>query len=395
MTQPRLWDVLVLGAGAAGLFCAGEAGRRGRSVLLLDHVNQPGRKIALSGGGHGNITHRHLGKEHYLCQQPHFCLPALRRFDNQAILARLKKAAIPVEERPSGQYFCSGSARQIVEWLLQECRNSQVHFALGHAIQRVERREQAFLIHSQAGQFSGKKLVVATGGLSFPKLGASDLGLRLAKQWQLPIIPTRPGLVPLQLPPGGLRSHASLAGLSLPARIDCQNRHFSGPLLFTHRGISGPVVLQISSYWQPETPLHINLLPDHNLCTLLRQARSLHPKQTVSNVLAQWLPKRLAQTLTQHLQISTRLAETADATLLRLADTVHKWIITPTGDEGYRVAEVTTGGVATSSLHAQTMECRTIPGLYFIGEVLDVTGHLGGYNLQWAWSSAFLAAQNI
>ncbi|MBF0184645.1 MAG: aminoacetone oxidase family FAD-binding enzyme [Magnetococcales bacterium] len=394
MATPPVWDLLVLGAGASGLFCASEAGRRGRSVLLIDHGPQPGRKVAVSGGGHGNITHRQLDQSCYLSQQPAFCLSALRRFDNLAILNRLRQAAIAVEERPSGHYFCRGPARQIVDWLCREALAAQVTFSLGNPIQRVERLDTGFLVHSQAGLFRGKKLVVASGGLSYPKLGASDLGLRLARQWHLPIVATRPGLVPLQLPTEGFRS-AALAGIALPARLQYAKIHFTGSLLFTHRGISGPPVLQISSYWQPGQPLLINLLPDQDLHTLLRQARQQHGRQTVSNVLAHWLPKRLAQAVCDQLAISCRLAECGDAALHRLATALQRWQVTPSGDEGYRLAEVTTGGVATTALSAKTLECRTMPGLFFIGEVVDVTGHLGGYNLQWAWSSAYVAAQSI
>ncbi|MBF0160679.1 MAG: NAD(P)/FAD-dependent oxidoreductase [Magnetococcales bacterium] len=395
MTFPVHWDVIVLGAGAAGLMCASEAGRRGRRVLLVDHMPQPGAKIRVSGGGHCNVTNRNLDKSCYLSEHPGFCLAALRQFDAQAMLRRLAQAGIAVEERQGGQYFCLGSAQQVVNLLVEACRTAQVAFSLGNPVGQVERLADGYLLQSQAGPFSCSSLVVATGGLSFPKLGATDWGHRLARRWGLSLVPPRPGLVPLLLPRAGWLAEGSLAGVAVEAVLRYGKVRFAGPLLFTHRGLSGPALLQISSYWQSGGELRINLLPGVEMGPLFRQARAMHPRQEVVTVLTNHLPRRLAQALLEGLGIGGRVAEVADARLRLLIQAVQDWRVIPTGSEGYRTAEVTTGGVDTRELSAQTLECRTIPGLYFIGEVVDVTGHLGGYNLQWAWSSGYAAGQSV
>ncbi|MBF0399783.1 MAG: NAD(P)/FAD-dependent oxidoreductase [Magnetococcales bacterium] len=387
------WDVIVLGAGAAGLMCALEAGRRGRRVLVLDHGSQPGAKICISGGGHCNLTNRTVSKNHYLSLHPGFCTAALGQFGAEQVVHRLTRAGIAVEERPGGQYFCVGSARQVVTWLLEGCRSAQVEFHLGQSVQRVEQAAAGFAVHTQQAVWQGHSLVVASGGLSFPALGASDLGYRLARQWGLTVVPTRPGLVPLLLPRSGFLTGETLAGLAVEASVHCQKVRFSGPLLFTHRGLSGPVILQISSHWRAGEPVRINLLPGVALESVFRHARACNPRQEVATVLSQHLPRRLTHAILNHLAIAGRMAEIADARLRQLAEAVHRWTVTPTGTEGYRLAEVTTGGVDTAHLASKTMECRTIPGLYFIGEVVDITGQLGGYNLQWAWSSGYAAGQ--
>ncbi|MBF0460230.1 MAG: NAD(P)/FAD-dependent oxidoreductase [Magnetococcales bacterium] len=391
--QKTHWDVIILGAGAAGLLCAGEASRRGRRVLVVDHAAQPGAKIRVSGGGHCNVTNRNLGKEHYLSAHPGFCVAALRQFGADAMLERLAQAGIAVEERDGGQYFCQGSAQQVVALLLAACAAGRVTFSLGNAVQHAERTANGFTVQTRAGPVHGSALVVATGGLSFPKLGASDLGYRLARHWGLPVVPTRPALVPLRVAHTGFLAAESLAGVAVDACVRYQKTRFSGPLLFTHRGLSGPVVLQISSYWQIGESLQIDLAPGVELGQLFRQARLDHPRQEVATVLAGVLPKRLTQALVTHLGVTGRMAEVADTRLRQLVDAVHRWVVTPEGSEGYRTAEVTAGGVDTGILSPKTMECRTMPGLYFIGEVVDVTGQLGGYNLQWAWSSGYAAGQ--
>lgn len=389
------WDVIILGAGAAGLMCAYEAGRRGRRVLVLDHRDQPGAKVSISGGGHGNITNRHVDKTHYLSEHPGFCTAALRQFGPDHILQRLAQAGIAVTERESGQYFCVGAARQVVALLMAGCQAGQVAFRLGNTVQQVARTATGFTLETSQGPLQSAALVVATGGLSYPALGASDWGHRLARQWGLTVVPTRPALVPLVVPRAGFLAGQSLAGLSVEATVQYQKVRFSGPLLFTHRGLSGPVILQISSYWRAGETIRMNLLPGLALESVFRRARENTPRQEVATILAQYLPKRLTQAIVGHLEMAGRIAETADARLRLLADTVQRWEVTPTGSEGYRTAEVTTGGVDTAHLSPKTMACRTIPGLYFIGEVVDVTGQLGGYNLQWAWSSGYAAGQCV
>lgn len=387
------WDVIILGAGAAGLTCADEAGRRGRRVLVVDHASQPGAKIRISGGGHCNITNRTVSKTHYLSEHPGFCTAALRQFGADHILQRLAQANIPVAEREAGQIFCVGAAQQVVEMLMKGCQASQVAFSLGNTVQQVARTATGFTVQTLHGILHSTALVVATGGLSFPALGASDLGHRLARQWGLTVVPTRPGLVPLVVPRAGFLTGQSLAGLAVEAMVQYQKVRFSGPLLFTHRGLSGPVILQISSYWRVGETIRVNLLPNLDWESVFRHARESNPRQEVATLLAHYLPKRLTHAIIGHLGLSGRVAETADTRVRLLADTVQRWSVAPTGSEGYRTAEVTTGGVDTAHLSPKTMECRTIPGLYFIGEVLDVTGQLGGYNLQWAWSSGYAAGQ--
>ena len=393
MTDETHWDVIVLGAGAAGLMCAGEAGRRGRRVLVVDHAAQPGAKIRISGGGRCNVTNRHLDKSHYLSEHPGFCTAALRQFGADDMLQRLARAGIGVEEREAGHYFCLGSAQQVVDLLMATCAAGQVAFSLGNPVQQAERVEGGFALQTGAGRLCSSSLVVATGGLSFPSLGASDWGHRLARQWGLPVVSPRPGLVPLVVPRASFLAADSLAGVAVEATVRHQKVSFSGPLLFTHRGLSGPVVLQISSHWRSGESIRINLLPGVALEPIFRRARETHPRQEVVTVLAGHLPRRLAQALVGHCGVTGRMAEVADARLRLLAEAVHHWVVTPSGSEGYRTAEVTTGGVDTQVLSPKTMACRTIPGLYFIGEVMDVTGQLGGYNLQWAWSSGYAAGQ--
>ncbi|MEO5363189.1 MAG: NAD(P)/FAD-dependent oxidoreductase [Magnetococcus sp. DMHC-8] len=395
MAQGTGWDVIVLGAGAAGLLCAGEAGRRGRRVLVVDHLAQPGAKLRVSGGGRGNVTNRHLDRTHYLSEHPGFCTAALRRFGAGDLLHRLAQAGIAVEEREGGQYFCVGAAQQVVTLLMDGCAAGRVAFSLGAAVQQVERVAGGFVLQTGAGRLWGAALVVATGGLSFPKLGATDLGHRLARQWGLPVVEPRPGLVPLLLPRTGFWQADSLAGVVVEASVQCRKVRFTGPLLFTHRGVSGPVVLQISSHWRTGEPLRIDLLPTVDLGQVFRQARQLRARQEVVTVLADHLPRRLAQAVARQVGIGGRVAELPDARLRQLAEAVHHWVVIPAGTEGYRTAEVTVGGVDTAALSPRTMECRTMPGLYFVGEVMDVTGQLGGYNLQWAWSSGFVAGQSV
>ncbi|MEO5348529.1 MAG: NAD(P)/FAD-dependent oxidoreductase [Magnetococcus sp. YQC-3] len=395
MAHSPPWDLIVLGAGAAGLMCAGEAGRRGRRVLVVDHAPQPGAKIRISGGGHCNVTNRHLDNSRYLSAHPGFCTAALRQFGAEAMLQRLARGGVPVEEREAGQYFCRGAAQQVVSLLLNTCAEGAVTLRLGHPVLAVERVEGGFVLRGESGEERAPALVVATGGLSFPALGASDLGYRLARQWGLPVLSTRPALVPLRLPRSGFLAADPLAGVTVQATLSSGKISFSGPLLFTHRGMSGPVVLQISSHWQAGESIRVDLAPGMDLRQMFRTSRASNPRQEVATLLCRILPKRLAQAILGTLGLSGRLAEVGDARLHALADAVHRWRVTPTGSEGYRVAEVTAGGVDTAAFSPKTMECRQLPGLYFCGEVLDVTGQLGGYNLQWAWSSGYAAGQAV
>lgn len=391
------FDAIVVGAGAAGMFCAAQAGQLGCRVLLLDNGKKPGRKILMSGGGRCNFTNMYVEPTAYLSQNPHFCKSALARYTQWDFIELVGKYGIAWHEKTLGQLFCDDSAEQIVTLLLAECEKGGVQIRLRTEILSVERDEQGYRLQVNGETLATKKLVIASGGLSMPGLGASPFGYKIAEQFGLKVLPTRAGLVPFTLHKPLLEQLQVLSGVSVPSTITAENGTlFRENLLFTHRGLSGPAVLQISSYWQPGEFVTVNLLPDCNLEEFLNEQRGAHPNQSLKNTLAMQLPKRLVECLQQ-------LGQIPDVTLKQLnvrdqqalVETLTAWRVQPNGTEGYRTAEVTLGGVDTNELSSRTMEARKAPGLYFIGEVMDVTGWLGGYNFQWAWSSAWACAQAL
>ncbi|SDB69027.1 NAD(P)/FAD-dependent oxidoreductase [Klebsiella quasipneumoniae] len=391
------FDAIVVGAGAAGMFCAAQAGQLGCRVLLLDNGKKPGRKILMSGGGRCNFTNMYVEPAAYLSQNPHFCKSALARYTQWDFIELVGKYGIAWHEKTLGQLFCDDSAEQIVNLLLAECEKGGVQIRLRSEILSVERDEQGYRLQVNGETLATKKLVIASGGLSMPGLGASPFGYKIAEQFGLKVLPTRAGLVPFTLHKPLLEQLQVLSGVSVLSTITAENGTlFRENLLFTHRGLSGPAVLQISSYWQPGEFVTVNLLPDCNLEDFLNEQRGAHPNQSLKNTLAMQLPKRLVECLQQ-------LGQIPDVTLKQLnvrdqqalVETLTAWRVQPNGTEGYRTAEVTLGGVDTNELSSRTMEARKSPGLYFIGEVMDVTGWLGGYNFQWAWSSAWACAQAL
>ncbi|MDH1902255.1 NAD(P)/FAD-dependent oxidoreductase [Comamonas aquatica] len=403
------FDAIILGAGAAGLFCAAQAGQAGLKVLLIDHAEKVAEKIRISGGGRCNFTNRDLDvrapHKHYVGQNPQFCRSALSRYTPADFMALLERHGIAYEEKHKGQLFASTSAEDIIRMLLAECATGQVEHWQPCAVKKISflpssadaASAGSYEISTDRGVVRAPRLVLATGGLSIPKIGATDFGYRIAQQFQLPLVERHPGLVPLTFDGAAWQPYAQLAGLALPVEISTGSKKermsFHEDLLFTHRGLSGPAVLQISSYWKAGTPLQINLLPGTDLAALLQQAKA-RSRKLVVNELAALLPARLAEAwVSQQPELQRPINEASDKALGKLAEQLSRWEITPTGSEGYKKAEVTLGGIATQALSQQTMECKTQPGLYAIGEVVDITGWLGGYNFQWAWASAFACAQ--
>ena len=394
------FDVVVVGAGAAGLFCAGVAGQRGLKVLVLDHSEKVAEKIRISGGGRANFTNRDIDvrqpHKHFVGENPNFCRSALSRHTPADFIALLQKHGIPFHEKHKGQLFCDRSAGDLIDMLLAECAAGGVERRQPCGVKALRVSDDGgYELDTDQGVVQTRKVVIATGGLSIPAIGATDFGLRVAKQFGLRTVEPRPGLVPLTFDGAGWAPYAGLAGLALPVLIetgDKKNRMvFAEDLLFTHRGLSGPAVLQISSYWKPGTPIRINLAPDVDLPAALADAKQRSRKLLV-NELAQWVPSRLAEAwVEQDKEWQRPVAECSDKALARLAERLARWELVPTGTEGYKKAEVTLGGVDTRELSQQTMESKQ-PGLYFIGEVVDVTGWLGGYNFQWAWASAHACA---
>lgn len=382
------FDAIIIGAGAAGMFCSALAGQAGRRVLLIDNGKKPGRKILMSGGGRCNFTNLYVGPGAYLSQNPHFCKSALARFTQWDFIDLVNKHGIAWHEKTLGQLFCDDSAQQIVDMLVDECEKGNVAFRLRSEVLSVAKDDTGFTLELNGMTVGCEKLVIATGGLSMPGLGASPFGYKIAEQFGLNVLPTRAGLVPFTLHKPLLEELQVLAGVAVPSVITAENGTvFRENLLFTHRGLSGPAVLQISSYWQPGEFVSINLLPDVDLETFLNEQRNAHPNQSLKNTLAVHLPKRLVERLQQLGQIpDVSLKQLNVRDQQTLISTLTDWRVQPNGTEGYRTAEVTLGGVDTNELSSRTMEARKVPGLYFIGEVMDVTGWLGGYNFQWAWS---------
>jgi predicted Rossmann fold flavoprotein len=391
------YDVVSLGAGAAGMMAAIEAGRRGRRVLLVDHATHVGEKIRISGGGRCNFTNIHAtierGRDRFLSRNPRFALSALSRYTPDAFIAMVRQHGIAFHEKTLGQLFCDGPATQINTMLLDEMRRAGVTLMLGTGVDSVSRAESGFALALASGPVTTQSLVVATGGKSIPKMGASGLGYQLATQFGLRLTETRPALVPLTFEPGALEKLKPLAGIATDAIVSHGRTGFEEALLFTHRGLSGPAILQISSYWREGDPIEVDLLPHGDAKTLLRGARQATPKLQIQTVLAQVLPKKLAQLLGEELALPGMIGDFSDRKLAQVAAMLKQWTLKPVGSEGYRTAEVTLGGVDTRDLDARTMAARDVPGLYFIGEVVDVTGWLGGYNFQWAWASGWAAGQ--
>jgi len=370
--------------------CAIECGKRGRSVLVLDHSERTGSKIRISGGGRCNFTNLNVSAEHYFSQNPHFCKSALARFMPRDILSLLEKYHVPYYEKEAGQMFCARSARDIIAMLEQECVKAGVEMGLSSRIIAVHRAEH-FMVETSEGVFSSGALVVATGGPSYPKLGASVFGHDVARQFRLKVTQVRPALVPFVFRGQDQKVFKALAGLSLEAVVFCGARRFRGNILFTHRGLSGPAALQASLYWEPGEPLRIDLLPATDILGAIAAKRQ--SRMELHCLLAGYLPKRFAETWCEHRSFTKPINQTSDKELKELADGLHAWELMPKGTEGYDIAEVTAGGVNTEGISSKTMEAKKVPGLYFIGEVLDVTGELGGYNLHWAWASGFAAGQ--
>ena len=404
--------VLIVGAGAAGMMCAIEAARRGRSVLLLDHSKSLAEKIRISGGGRCNFTNLNAKPENYLSHNPHFCRSALARYTPQHFIALLQQHNIGYHEKTLGQLFCDDGSEAIIGMLKSECDSAGVRWCMPCEVHKIEPlhfphlppgegpgvrgKAPAFHVSTSRGEFDAVSLVIASGGLSIPQIGATPFGYHVAEQFGLPMTKLKPGLVPLSFAPESWKPYAGLAGISVEAVVSYGKQSFRENLLFTHRGLSGPSILQISSYWEPGQPLYINLLPENDMAELFAQQRG--SRMLLSNFLAQYLPSRFADVWCAQLA-EDKLAENkpfnqyADKELAALAARLHDWQVTPSGTLGYAKAEVTCGGVDTRALSSKTMECNEVPGLFFIGEVVDVTGQLGGYNFQWAWSSGYAAGQ--
>ncbi|ADJ27122.1 NAD(P)/FAD-dependent oxidoreductase [Nitrosococcus watsonii] len=390
-----LWDVVIIGGGAAGLMCAIEAGKRRRRVLLIEHSNRVGKKILMSGGGRCNFTNLHVMPDNFLSANPHFFKSALARYSPWDFIAMVERHGIAYHEKESGQLFCDQSSKLIVNMLVAECRQAGVRIEVGCKITTVEHTSPGFTLKTSLGAVQASALVVASGGLSIPKMGASGFGYELAKQFGHRILVTRPALVPLTFTEEDLEQYRDLSGIGLLVGVRCSNQYFVGGMLLTHRGISGPAILQISSYWQLSDELEINLLPGADVLAWLTERQRSRPGAELKTVLAEWLPKRLAQRLCELAFGSLPLRQYSPLELRVVAEQLQYWRFYPKGTEGYRTAEVTLGGVNTDELSSVTMASKKVSGLYFIGEVVDVTGHLGGFNFQWAWASGHAAGRAI
>jgi predicted Rossmann fold flavoprotein len=391
--QPMKKDVIVIGGGAAGLFCALTAGLRGRSVLVIEHAEKAGKKILISGGGRCNFTNLHTAPENFLCRNPNFHKSALARFTPYDFIELIKKHKIAYHEKKLGQLFCDGSSQQIVQLLLEECRRARVEIRLNCKVQSVDKPGSTFIVETNQGRFESESLVVASGGLSIPKMGATDFGYRLARQFGLKIVQTKPALVPFTLADKDRSIFSPISGISVNAVVSLRDQQFRENILVTHQGLSGPAILQISSYWSSGEAIEIDLLPDGNAEELLANERE--SLKELKTLLGQHWPQRFAQAWTQIHAGSKPLRQYSNKELIAVAEQIHRWQVTPNGTEGFRKAEVTAGGVDTDELSSKTLESRRVPGLHFIGEIVDVTGWLGGYNFQWAWASGFAAGQHV
>ena len=388
------YDVIIVGAGAAGMMSAIEAGKRGRKVLLVDHSKKIGEKIRISGGGRCNFTNIHTEANKFISQNPKFVISALNQYTQNDFINLIKKHNIKFHEKKLGQLFCDESAQQIVDLLLLECENANVVLKKEIMITDIGKKAEQYFITTNSNQYYSDSLIIATGGLSIPKIGASNFGYEVAKKFNLDIIATLPALVPLTFSEKILGICKELTGLSVEAVVSFKKTFFEEGMLFTHRGFSGPSILQISSYWKLGDNININLTPKLNIFKSLQEKKKLKPKQDIGVIISEILPKRLAQIICKENEVSGNICELSSKKLKQLSDSINAWVINPTGSEGYRTAEVTLGGINTNELSSKTMMVKKHPGLFFIGEVVDVTGHLGGYNFQWAWSSGFVAGQH-
>lgn len=391
----EFFDVVVIGAGAAGMMCAIEAGKRGRRVLVVDHAAAPGEKIRISGGGRCNFTNLNAGPANFISANPHFCISALRRYTAKDFVAWVERHGVAYHEKTLGQLFCDGSAKEIIAMLTGEMRQAGVELRLRTSVEAIAKDGERFDLQLSQSAVACDSLVVATGGKSIPKMGATGFGYEVARQFGLNIVETRPALVPLTFEVGLLERLKPLAGVSTDAVVACGKTRFAEAMLFTHRGLSGPAILQISSYWREGRAITVSMAPGIDMAGALRAARQARGKQAVVTLLAEHLPRRLAQTILDEAGAPANVGDLSDKLIARLDQAVNAWTVKPVGSEGYRTAEVTLGGVDTADLNSKTMEAKAVPGLHFIGEVVDVTGWLGGYNFQWAWSSGWVAGQVV
>ncbi|MBI3428182.1 MAG: NAD(P)/FAD-dependent oxidoreductase [Acidobacteria bacterium] len=382
-------DIIIIGGGAAGLFCAFTAGRRGRKVLLIEHAGQVGKKILISGGGRCNFTNLYAAPENFICRNPNFHKSALARYTPHDFIELIERHGIRYHEKKLGQLFCDGSAQEIVELLLREGERAGVTIRTGCRVETVDQQHGRFVLTTNQGRFESAALVIATGGLSIPQMGATDFGYRVAKQFGLKLVQTRPALVPFTLDGADRRVLSPLSGVSVDALVSLDNQAFRENILVTHQGLSGPAILQISSYWQPGAAISIDLLPDTDAAELLSAARG--SQKELQTLLGQYWPQRFAQAWAQLNATAKPLRQYSNKELQSIAECIQRWRLRPNGTAGFRKAEVTAGGVDTDELSSRTLEARRVPGLYFIGEVVDVTGWLGGYNFQWAWASGYAA----
>ena len=389
------FDVAVIGAGAAGMMCAVEAAKRGRRVLVLDHARAAGEKIRISGGGRCNFTNLHATPDRFISQNPGFCISALKRYRPADIVALFEHHRIAWHEKTLGQLFCDGSAVQVVELFKAEMAAHGVSLRLGTPVRRIERAGEGFRLMLEEAEVACASVVIATGGKSIPKMGATGFGYEIADRFGIDLVATRPGLVPLTFDPGLLARLKPLAGVSADTLVASGKTRFREAMLFTHRGLSGPAILQVSSYWREGGEIEIDMAPGIDLFETVRRARAENGRQAVATVLARHLPRRLAQLIADDEGASGNIGDAPDRVLKRIAAAVNAWRVKPAGSEGYRTAEVTVGGVDTRALDSRTMASKAVPGLYFIGEVVDVTGWLGGYNFQWAWASGWCAGQAV
>ncbi len=390
------FDVVVIGAGAAGLMCAIEAGKRNKKVLIIEHSSKIAEKIRISGGGRCNFTNINSNSENFLSNNKHFCKSAFSKYTQNDFIDLVKKHKIKFHEKKLGQLFCDNSAKDIIEMLITECEIQKVEIILNTEIKSIIREENLYILETEKKvKFICSSLVIATGGLSIPKIGASDFGYKIANQFNLKVTNLYPALVPLTFKDDILEFCKSLAGVSIEASVKINKTIFNEGLIFTHRGISGPSILQISSYWKPDRSIEVNLLPKNSMDKTLKERRVKTPKQNISNVLSDFLPSKLAMAITSLLNINQKIGDASNSTLNQISNFINKLNVLPTGTEGYKTAEVTLGGIDTNEINSATMECKKYSGLYFIGEVIDVTGHLGGHNFQWAWSSGYVAGQNV
>ena len=395
MKSIQKYDVIIIGAGAAGLMSAIEAGKRGRKVLLLDHSRKIGEKIRISGGGRCNFTNTNTHPSKFISKNPNFVISALNQYTQNDFIDLIKKHNIEFHEKKLGQLFCDGSAQQIIDMLLSECEMAKVVLRKGIVVENIDKQGDQYFIDANSEKYSCESLVIATGGLSVPKIGASKFGYEIAKKFNLNVIETLPALVPLTFNEKILMMCRELSGLSLAAIVSFNKTIFEEGMLFTHRGLSGPSILQISSYWKLGSNIKINLSPDLDIHKFLEDRKKSNPKQEINTIIAEILPKRLAHMICKENNVSGNISELPNKILKELSEAINAWVIKPIGSEGYRTAEVTLGGIDTNEISSKTMMSIKNPGLFFIGEVVDVTGHLGGYNFQWAWSSGYVAGQYV